>query len=93
MEDPNSPIKAKKVSKGGKGNVDKEFFKKIKLLLNIVLPSYKCKEAIYIWILTGLLVSRTFLSIWIAEVNGTIVRAIVNRSAKDFLARVLQILH
>jgi hypothetical protein len=41
--------------------------------VKIVLPSWKTKESVYILIVTGLLVIRTYLSIWLAEVNGTIV--------------------
>jgi len=66
--------------RGGKGNVDKEFFARIKKLLKIAVPSYKSREAAYIVILTGLLVIRTYMSIWLADVNGQVVKAIVNRS-------------
>jgi len=36
-----------------------------------------------------LLVSRTVMSIWIAEVNGNIVKAIVDRDFQKFLGRIL----
>ena len=55
---------------GGKGNVDKVFFERIKVLLKIAIPSYKTKEALYLAVLTGLLVIRTYMSIWLADVNG-----------------------
>jgi len=77
---------------GGKGLVDKVFFERIKKLLRIVVPSYKSREAIYILILTGLLVIRTYMSIWLADVNGQIVKAIVGRSLPEFLKRVSLIL-
>lgn len=64
------------------------FFERIKQLLKIVVPSYKTKEMAYLITLTGLLVVRTYLSIWLADVNGQIVRSIVNRSLSDFLKRV-----
>ena len=35
-----------------------------------------------------LLVIRTFMSIWIADVNGRVVKSIVDKSLKDFLQRV-----
>ena len=38
--------------------------------------------------LTGLLVVRTYLSIWLADVNGQVVKAIVNRNFSEFLKRV-----
>lgn len=52
------------------------------------MPSYKSREAIYIVILTGLLVVRTYMSIWLADVNGQVVKAIVNRNLPEFLRKV-----
>jgi membrane protein CcdC involved in cytochrome C biogenesis len=57
-------------------------------LLKIVLPSYQCRESLYLVILTGLLVVRTFMSIWLADVNGLIVKAIVNGSLSEFIRKV-----
>mmetsp|Transcript_8599 Transcript_8599/g.6083 ORF Transcript_8599/g.6083 Transcript_8599/m.6083 type:complete len:85 (+) Transcript_8599:113-367(+) len=56
--------------KGGKGNVDKEFFERIKQLIKIVIPRTDCQESRYIVVLSVLLVVRTYLSIWLADVNG-----------------------
>ena len=53
-----------------------------------MVPSYNTKEAFYLVILTGLLVMRTYLSIWLADVNGQVVKAIVNRNFSEFLKRV-----
>ena len=69
----------------GKGNVDGLFWKRIKKLLRHVLPSWTCKEAKYIYVLTILLVVRTIMSIWLADVNGRVVKAIVNKSFTEFL--------
>ena len=60
--------------------------------MKIAVPSYKSREAIYIVILTGLLVIRTYMSIWLADVNGQIVKAIVNKSLPEFLKRVCYIM-
>ncbi len=68
--------------------MDKVFFERIKKLLKIAIPSYSSKEAAYLVVLTGLLVVRTYLSIWLADVNGQIVKAIVNRNVNDFIKRV-----
>ena len=73
---------------GGKGNVDKEFYQRIMTLLKIAIPSWKTKEFAYIVVLTGLLVVRTIMSIWLADVQGQIVKAIVNRNVADFFKRV-----
>lgn len=74
---------------GGKGNVDKEFYQRIMNLLKIALPSWQTKEFAYIVALTGLLVARTVMSIWLADVQGAIVKAIVNRNISDFIKRVI----
>ncbi len=57
-------------------------------MLRIAIPSYKSREFIYIVILTGLLVLRTQMSIWLADVNGKVVKAIVNKDLPDFLKKV-----
>lgn len=74
--------------KGGKGNVDSVFFKRILHLLKTVLPDAKCREAQYIYLLGILLVVRTILSIWLADVQGSIVKTIVGRDFNMFLKRV-----
>ena len=58
--------------------------------MKIVLPSWKSREANYIFVLTILLVVRTLMSIWLADVNGMVVKAIVNKSFPMFLRRVSQ---
>ena len=59
--------------------MDDIFIERIKKLLKIAIPSYKTKEVLYIVVLTGLLVLRTYMSIWLADVNGQVVKAIVKR--------------
>ena len=61
--------------------MDDEFFKRVKVLIGYAVPSYTCKEAQYMYMLAILLVVRTMLSIWLADVNGKVVKAIVR---KDF---------
>lgn len=50
-------IKTKRGTKGG--NVDAEFIKRIKNLIKIVVPSWSCKEAKYLLLLTLMLALRT----------------------------------
>lgn len=57
--------------------MDAKFFARIKELLKVAVPSWTGKEAKYLLILTLLLVTRTQLSIWLADVNGKVVKAIV----------------
>jgi ATP-binding cassette subfamily D (ALD) protein 3 len=57
-----------------------------------VIPRFKCKEVAYLITLTGLLVMRTIMSIWLSDVNGNIVKAIVAKNLPDFVKRVIKYL-
>lgn len=81
-----------RTKKKGQGNVDAVFFEKIKRLCNTVVPQANCKETKYLVILSLLLILRTYMSIWLAEVNGKIVKAIVDRNFKKFMIKILNLL-
>ena len=59
--------------------------------MKIVCPSFRSREARYIYMLTILLVLRTLMSIWLADVNGKVVKAIVNKSFSEFLQRIFNL--
>jgi len=77
-----------RANKKGKGNVDEVFFNRIKVLIKYAIPSWTCKEAQLMFFLGILLIIRTFMSIWIADVNGRVVKSIVNKSLTEFLQRI-----
>jgi len=83
--------KTKKLKKG-QGLVDAEFYKRVQRLLKIVVPNYSCKESKYIAILSLLLVLRTQMSIWLADVNGKIVKSIVERDFNKFVYRIFNLM-
>ena len=68
--------------------MDAIFWKRIKKLVKIVVPSWKSPEMGDLALLTVFLITRTFLSIYMASVNGGIVNAIVDRNFSLFLQRV-----
>ena len=68
--------------------MDRVFWERLCRLAKIVFPSMKSREARYVYLLTVLLVARTLMSIWLADVNGKVVKAIVNKSFSEFLKRV-----
>ena len=68
------------------------FWERIKKLVAIAVPSCKTKEMFYIVVLSGLLVIRTYLSIWLADVNGHIVKSIVTLDFNMFLRRVFALM-
>eukprot|EP00744_Colponema_vietnamica_P005328 GILI01007811.1.p1 GENE.GILI01007811.1~~GILI01007811.1.p1 ORF type:complete len:670 (-),score=211.37 GILI01007811.1:129-2138(-) len=74
--------------KGGKGRVDGEFIRRIKVLLKIAVPGVKSREFLLLLLLSAFLVVRTFLSIYLAAVNGGVVKAIVDRDFKSFVSRI-----
>ena len=57
----------------GKGNVDKEFRERVIKLVKQIIPHWNCREVTYISVLAGLLIVRTLMSIWLADVNGRVV--------------------
>jgi hypothetical protein len=57
----------------------------------VAIPSATGKEAKYLFVLTLLLVARTQLSIWLADVNGKVVKAIVERDFSKFSYRILNL--
>ena len=73
---------------GGKGNVDAIFISRIRKLIKIVIPTWKSEEVLDLALLTVFLVLRTFLSIYLAAVNGKIVKAIIQRDLGLFIRRV-----
>ena len=68
--------------------MDAIFFSRIKKLVRIVIPTWKCEEVLDLVLLTVFLVLRTFLSIYIAAVNGKIVKAIIQRDLNMFVKKV-----
>ena len=68
------------------------FIKRAAELIQIVIPDWKSYETLNIVTLTLFLVVRTFLSIYIANVNGRIVKSIINVNYSDFVKKVKQAL-
>ena len=65
--------------------VDKVFLKQLIKLIKISIPSIFSKEFALLVIHTSSLVARTFLSIYIAHLDGRIVKSIVERKVSAFL--------
>jgi len=78
-----------KEEKKSKPVFTKQFFNQLRDLLRIVIPSWKSKQTLLLAFLTVSLVCRTFLSIYVAILDGKIVKSIVNRQGKDFMFNLL----
>ncbi|XP_067941705.1 ATP-binding cassette sub-family D member 1-like isoform X2 [Watersipora subatra] len=68
--------------------VNKQFFKELLELLKILIPGFWSKENAILTAHTCSLVIRTFLSIYVARLDGKIVKTIVQKDAKKFIWRL-----
>lgn len=59
-------------------------------LLKIMIPSYVCRETVLLSGHTIFLLLRTFLSIYVASMEGAIVKYIVRKDAKNFAKMLLK---
>lgn len=72
-----------------KVELNREFFRSLLRLLNIVIPGAKSKEARLLLSHTLFLIIRTLISVKVAEMDGAIVKALVKGSGKEFLTRIV----
>ena len=68
--------------------VNRRFFKQLRYLLKIIIPGPWTKEFSLLIIHTCTLVARTFLSIYVARLDGAIVQTIVRRDVRSFLLKL-----
>ena len=66
-------------------SVNKEFFQQMKFLLKIMIPSLGSSQVALILAHTAVLSAKTFLSIYVATLEGSIIREIVSRYESCFL--------
>ena len=65
--------------------VNREFLYQLLKLLRVSIPSPLSKEFVLLVLHTASLVSRTFLSIYVAQLDGRIVKSIVEQNPRLFL--------
>ncbi|XP_017056779.1 LOW QUALITY PROTEIN: ATP-binding cassette sub-family D member [Drosophila ficusphila] len=64
--------------------LNKEFLKQLKMLAKIMIPQTLCYETGLLSVHTFCLISRTFLSIYVAALEGALVKFIVRKDIKQF---------
>lgn len=69
--------------------VDRHFVEQFKKLLPICIPSLASKEAGLLGALATILIARTWLDVWFSGLNGSVVKAIVSRDRKKFIAKAV----
>ncbi|XP_061523959.1 LOW QUALITY PROTEIN: ATP-binding cassette sub-family D member 2-like [Phycodurus eques] len=70
--------------------VNAEFFKQILELAKILFPKLLSKELALLSLHSVALVSRTFLSIYVASLDGKIVKTIVEKQPKSFIIQLVK---
>lgn len=68
--------------------INKQFFHQIREILRILIPNIKTDSFALLVTHLATLMTRTFLSIYIAYLDGAIVKSLVQRSPKDFIRAI-----
>ncbi|XP_057711893.1 ATP-binding cassette sub-family D member 2-like [Corythoichthys intestinalis] len=84
-----SSIDAADPSKTSPG-VNAEFFKQILELAKILFPKLLSKELALLSLHSVALISRTFLSIYVASLDGKIVKSIVEKQPRSFILQLVK---
>lgn len=69
---------------------DREFIIRLYKLLRLMIPNVVCKETGLLFIHTCALTVRTFLSIFVASMEGQMVKFIVRKDVKNFAYMILK---
>lgn len=85
----NDPTSSAGPKKPPKAELNAEFFRNLWRLLRIVVPGARSKEARLLVTHTVFLVVRTLISLYVAELDGRIVSALVRGKGKEFLSGVI----
>ena len=70
--------------------VNYEFVTELYKLLKIALPGIWTREFVYLIVHSGALIARTFLSIYVAALDGKLARSIVQKDLSKFLGYLLR---
>lgn len=70
--------------------LNREFLVQLRQLFHIMVPQLWCREMGLLGVHTLCLVSRTFLSIYVAAMEGALVKFIVRKDVKNFLIMLLK---
>lgn len=81
----------KKKKEKSKGQIDWVFVKRMKELMTIVVPGWKCLEFLDMAQMTCFLIIRTFLSIYIASINGKIVKSLIEVEFWPFVDKIVNL--
>ncbi|EKM60803.1 uncharacterized protein PHACADRAFT_246954 [Phanerochaete carnosa HHB-10118-sp] len=70
--------------------VDAIFYQRLSMILRIVIPSIRSKEALLLFMHSSLLIFRTIISLYVAALDGRIVASLVRAQPVPFLLNILK---
>ncbi|KAJ7630529.1 ABC transporter transmembrane region 2-domain-containing protein [Roridomyces roridus] len=70
--------------------IDALFYRRLSDILKIVIPGLRSKEALLLLMHSSLLVARTFLSLYVANLDGVIVASLVRAQPRQFFLNILR---
>jgi hypothetical protein len=73
-----------------KVGVNNEFFRQLKAIFKIILPTFRTKEALLIVLHSIFLVLRTWLSVVVARLDGRIVKNLVAADGRKFALSLVE---
>lgn len=68
--------------------LNRRFFHQLRVLVRILVPRIKSDSFALLILHLSTLITRTFLSIYIAHLDGAIVKSLVQRNARDFIRAI-----
>ncbi|CAG8696576.1 8901_t:CDS:2, partial [Ambispora leptoticha] len=80
------PVQDNRNRRSKRVGVDARFLAQVKKLLPICIPGIASKESALLVSLAVVLICRTALDIWFSGFNGHVVKAIVSRDRRNFIA-------
>eukprot|EP01098_Paradermamoeba_levis_P016852 TRINITY_DN933_c0_g5_i1.p1 TRINITY_DN933_c0_g5~~TRINITY_DN933_c0_g5_i1.p1 ORF type:complete len:735 (-),score=244.90 TRINITY_DN933_c0_g5_i1:119-2323(-) len=70
--------------------IDKKFLNELKFLINIIIPGWRSKEFFILVLHTSFLFARTFASLYVARLDGLLVKNIVEKNLKTFIFNLMK---
>ncbi|GAB6026534.1 ATP-binding cassette sub- D member 3 [Chamberlinius hualienensis] len=80
-----SVLTGQKVEKKDRAQLDKVFFRKLRVILKIIIPRWACFETMYMALVAFCLLIRTYADMWMINNGTSIERAIIGHNRSQFL--------